>query len=256
MRPSGDTAVASVITSAGAADGAAAEVDQVPVVGESVGAGILAHRRHGDAVAQRDVAQWQRIEEGGHVGAPNGGPRRYLGGGALPPASLMARQSYDHAPALVAEGSALHMRQPPSWNVPSASRRSIIPARALEHLAETGALRQHDGLEAGTGHQGEGLDDQVGQVGGLQRLQDLLALELDHPGPRIGTDGVLGGADQVEQVVADVVQVLRGAQLVRVRRTRSGPWRAWRSRAGSGSAGSTGTRYMAMIETGMPSGAP
>jgi hypothetical protein len=39
-----------------AADGAAAEMDEVPVVGESVGGGVLAHRRNGDAVGERETA--------------------------------------------------------------------------------------------------------------------------------------------------------------------------------------------------------
>ena len=40
---------------AGAADRAGAEVDQVPVGGQAVGAGgVLAHRRHGDPVGQGD----------------------------------------------------------------------------------------------------------------------------------------------------------------------------------------------------------
>ena len=62
MRPSADTAQASVKTSDGAADGAAAEMDEVPVVGEAVGAGILAHGRDDDAVAEEDIANLQFIE--------------------------------------------------------------------------------------------------------------------------------------------------------------------------------------------------
>ena len=39
-----------------ASDGAAAEMNEVPVVGEAVFAGVLAHGRDGDAVAERDGA--------------------------------------------------------------------------------------------------------------------------------------------------------------------------------------------------------
>ena len=46
-----------------AADRAAAEMDQVPVVGEAVFARILAHGGNGDAVAKRDAALCQRLEE-------------------------------------------------------------------------------------------------------------------------------------------------------------------------------------------------
>ena len=48
---------------AGAADGAAAQVDEVPVIGEPVFARVLAHRRNGDAVTSRDAAERQRIEK-------------------------------------------------------------------------------------------------------------------------------------------------------------------------------------------------
>jgi hypothetical protein len=48
---------------AGAADGEATEVDQVPVVGESIGARVLTHRRHEDAVRQCGTANGQRREE-------------------------------------------------------------------------------------------------------------------------------------------------------------------------------------------------
>ena len=63
IRPSGVTAVASVMTSAGAAHGPAAEVDQVPVVGEAVGARVLAHRAHDDAVPQLERAERERREQ-------------------------------------------------------------------------------------------------------------------------------------------------------------------------------------------------
>ncbi len=46
-----------------AADRAAAEMDQVPVVGEAVFARILAHGGNGDAVAKCDAALGQRLEE-------------------------------------------------------------------------------------------------------------------------------------------------------------------------------------------------
>jgi len=44
-------------------DGSRAEMCEVPVGREAVDAGILAHRRHGDAIAQRDAAQFERREE-------------------------------------------------------------------------------------------------------------------------------------------------------------------------------------------------
>ncbi len=46
-----------------AADRAAAEMDQMPVVGEAVFARILAHGGNGDAVAKRYAALGQRLEE-------------------------------------------------------------------------------------------------------------------------------------------------------------------------------------------------
>ena len=52
MRPSRLTSVISVITSAGAADRAAAEVHEVPVVGRAVLGRVLAHRRDHDAVGE------------------------------------------------------------------------------------------------------------------------------------------------------------------------------------------------------------
>ena len=45
------------------ADGAAAEMHQMPVVGEAIGAGILAHRRDDDAVAKKHFAHLQRREQ-------------------------------------------------------------------------------------------------------------------------------------------------------------------------------------------------
>jgi hypothetical protein len=46
----------------GTSDGAAAEMDEVPVVGESVFARVLAHGRNSDAVAKRNGANCQRFE--------------------------------------------------------------------------------------------------------------------------------------------------------------------------------------------------
>jgi hypothetical protein len=47
-------------------DGAAAQMDQMPVVGEAVAAGVLAHRRDSDAVRQSEIAKSYRREEIGH----------------------------------------------------------------------------------------------------------------------------------------------------------------------------------------------
>ncbi len=52
IRPSRVTAVASTITRADAADRAAAEVDEVPVVGETFVCDVLAHGRHHDPIAK------------------------------------------------------------------------------------------------------------------------------------------------------------------------------------------------------------
>jgi hypothetical protein len=48
---------------AGTADGAASEVNQVPVVGKAVDAGVFAHGRHGDTIWQREAAELKRGEE-------------------------------------------------------------------------------------------------------------------------------------------------------------------------------------------------
>jgi hypothetical protein len=48
---------------AGTTYGAAAEVDQVPVVGKAIDAGVFAHGRHGDAVWQSEAAELKRREE-------------------------------------------------------------------------------------------------------------------------------------------------------------------------------------------------
>ena len=50
----------------GAADRAAAEVHEVPLGRQAVRRRVLAHRRDGDAVAERHLAQPQRREEGAH----------------------------------------------------------------------------------------------------------------------------------------------------------------------------------------------
>ena len=47
----------------GAADGARAEMNEVPIVGETVGAGILAHRGNHDAVAKFCVANLEWVED-------------------------------------------------------------------------------------------------------------------------------------------------------------------------------------------------
>ncbi len=45
------------------ADGTAAKVDQVPLAREAVFAGVLAHRRDGDAVFEADAADFKGIEQ-------------------------------------------------------------------------------------------------------------------------------------------------------------------------------------------------
>jgi hypothetical protein len=47
----------------GAANGAAAEMDEVPVVGEAVDGGVFAHGRDGDAVGEGKAAELERGEE-------------------------------------------------------------------------------------------------------------------------------------------------------------------------------------------------
>src|SRR5262245_18393853 len=51
----------------GAADGATPEVNQVPVVRESVLAVVLAQRRHDDSIGERQTAQGERLEKMGHT---------------------------------------------------------------------------------------------------------------------------------------------------------------------------------------------
>ena len=46
-----------------AADGTASEMHQMPIVREAVDTRIFAHRRDGDAVAERDAAKGVRVEE-------------------------------------------------------------------------------------------------------------------------------------------------------------------------------------------------
>jgi hypothetical protein len=53
---------------AGAADGTAGEMHEVPVVGHALARGILAHRRDADAIAEGDVAQAEFVEQMRHVG--------------------------------------------------------------------------------------------------------------------------------------------------------------------------------------------
>ena len=65
MRPSGETAVASAITSPAPPD-ARAEMDEVPVIRHAVLRGIHAHGRNADAIAERDGFNGERIEEMGH----------------------------------------------------------------------------------------------------------------------------------------------------------------------------------------------
>ena len=48
---------------AGSADGAGAEMDEMPVVGEAVFAGVLAHGGDGDAITEGDIADLKRVEQ-------------------------------------------------------------------------------------------------------------------------------------------------------------------------------------------------
>ena len=47
----------------GPADGAAAEMDEVPVVSEAVDGGVFAHGGDGDSVGQSEAAELERSEE-------------------------------------------------------------------------------------------------------------------------------------------------------------------------------------------------
>ncbi|MNY24074.1 hypothetical protein D3C86_1577680 [compost metagenome] len=53
----------------GPADSAATEVDQVPVIGQAIDAGVLAHRRYRDAVEQGQLTQGVGFKQQTH-GAP------------------------------------------------------------------------------------------------------------------------------------------------------------------------------------------
>ncbi len=48
---------------AGSSDGAGAEMDEMPVVGESVFAGVLAHGGDGDSITEGNIADWKRVEQ-------------------------------------------------------------------------------------------------------------------------------------------------------------------------------------------------
>jgi hypothetical protein len=43
------------------------EVDEVPVVGKAIAAGVLTHRRNNDSVRQHKVADGERIEKTSHL---------------------------------------------------------------------------------------------------------------------------------------------------------------------------------------------
>lgn len=47
----------------GAANGAASEVDEVPIVGKTVDRGVFAHGGDGDAVGKSEAAELERSEE-------------------------------------------------------------------------------------------------------------------------------------------------------------------------------------------------
>ena len=70
------------------ADGAAAEVDQVPVRRQPVLAGVLAHRRNPDAVAERQLAQRDRGEKRAHGAATVGRTRAF----GSPASAALARR--------------------------------------------------------------------------------------------------------------------------------------------------------------------
>jgi len=53
----------------GTANGTAAQVHQVPVIGQAIDGGVLAHRRHGNAVEQGQLAQGIGFKQQTH-GAP------------------------------------------------------------------------------------------------------------------------------------------------------------------------------------------
>ena len=53
------------------ADCAATEVHEVPVVGKAVLTGVLAHRRDGDSILERDVAKSERVKKMWHRPQPH-----------------------------------------------------------------------------------------------------------------------------------------------------------------------------------------
>ncbi|MNM85140.1 hypothetical protein D3C81_972490 [compost metagenome] len=57
---------------ASATHGAAAQMDEVPIVGQAIDGGILAHRRNGDAVGQGQLTQGVRLEQQAHEGTSQG----------------------------------------------------------------------------------------------------------------------------------------------------------------------------------------
>ncbi|MNO56840.1 hypothetical protein D3C76_473620 [compost metagenome] len=57
---------------AGATHGATAQMDKVPIVGQAIDGGILAHRRHGDAVGQGQLTQGVWLEQQAHEGTSQG----------------------------------------------------------------------------------------------------------------------------------------------------------------------------------------
>ena len=59
---------------AGAADGAAGEMHEVPVVRHALAGGILAHGRDADAVAKGDLAQAELVKQVRHGGNPSVDP--------------------------------------------------------------------------------------------------------------------------------------------------------------------------------------
>ena len=72
---------------AGTADGVRAEMDQVPVVDDAVIRRVLAHRRHRDAVLQRDGFERELVEQGGHESL------RIAMGDTYPPCIAIASRS-------------------------------------------------------------------------------------------------------------------------------------------------------------------
>ena len=74
MRPSGRDGGRLGEDQPGAADRKGAEVDQVPVVGEAIAAGVLAHGGDDDAIAEREASEGDgREQHGGGAGRRCGG---------------------------------------------------------------------------------------------------------------------------------------------------------------------------------------